>query len=93
MTNGADCNAGGSPSCTTRCRISFWTNPGTITITNPTVANTVVGGLKSYRGPDPIVMVRVQAIVPYTALGFLGFLGLGPITLTATHEERLFGVR
>ena len=78
----------------TEYRISWWTDPTTISITPILVPNNLVSGIKEYRGPDPIVMVRVQAIVPYSLpLGFLGYLGLGPITLTATHEERLFGVR
>jgi Flp pilus assembly protein TadG len=74
-------------------RVSWWNDPTTITITYPTVANTVVGGLKSYRGGDNIVLVQVAANVDYQGLGFLGFLGLGSITLHAQHEERLYGVR
>jgi len=49
--------------------------------------------VKCYRGGDSIVLVTVSTDVPYQALGFLGFLKLGTITLHAQHEERLFGVR
>lgn len=49
--------------------------------------------VKCYRGGDNVVKVTVSTDVPYQTLGFLGFLGLGTITLHAQHEERLFGVR
>ena len=74
-------------------RISWWNDPNTVTITYPTVANTLVGGVKSYRGGDTITMVTVSTDVPYQAVGFLGYLGLGSITLHAQHEERLYGIR
>ena len=74
-------------------RISWWNNPNTVVITNPSVPNTLISGVKSYRGGDNIFMVKVVADVPYQALGFLGYLGLGSITLHAQHEERLYGVR
>ena len=48
------------------------------------------------RGRDTsgnIYVVTVSTDVAYPALGFLGYLGLGTITLHASHEERLFGVR
>ncbi len=75
-------------------RVSWWNNANTmIAIAYPTTPNPVVGGAQTYRGPDPIVKVRVTASVPYQALGFLGYLSLGSITLAASHEERHFGIR
>jgi hypothetical protein len=38
-------------------------------------------------------MVTVSTNVAYGELGFLGYLGVGPVTLTASHQERLYGVR
>ena len=74
-------------------RFSWWNNPSMVTVTYRNVPNTLIGGVKSYRGGDNIVMVSVSTDVPYQALGFLGYLGLGSITLHAQHEERLYGVR
>ena len=74
-------------------RFSWWNNPSMVTVTYRNVPNTLISGVKSYRGGDNIVMVSVSTDVPYQALGFLGYLGLGPITLHAQHEERLYGVR
>ena len=70
-------------------RISWWNDPNTVVITNPTRANPS----GAYRGSDPIYMVQVTTDVPYQSLGFLGYLGLGSITLHAQHEERLYGNR
>lgn len=37
--------------------------------------------------------VCVSADIDYEQLGFLDYLGLGPITITAKHEQRYFGIR
>ena len=37
-------------------------------------------------------LVTVSAHVPYPPLGFLEFLGVGPVTILASHQERLSGV-
>jgi Flp pilus assembly protein TadG len=75
-------------------RVSWWA-PSTVTVSYTTVANgpTACSGTRCYRGGDTIVLVTVNTSVAYSPLGFLGYLGLGAITLTSTHQERLFGVR
>ncbi len=75
-------------------RVSWWA-PSTVAIAYTTVANgaTDCGGERCYRGGDSIVLVTVSTSVAYQPLGFLGFIGLGSITLSTSHQERLFGVR
>lgn len=74
-------------------RVSWW-NPANVGITYGTVANgaTLCGGQRCYRGGDSLVIVTVTTSVPYSPLGYLGFLGLDTINLTFSHQERLFGV-
>ena len=74
-------------------RFSWWNNPNMVTVSYRNVPNTLISGIKSYRAGDNVVMVTVSTDVPYQALGFLGYLSLGSITLHAQHEERLYGVR
>jgi Flp pilus assembly protein TadG len=73
-------------------RISWWT-PADVVITPTTVVNDDGFGNKLYRGQANITMVTVSTSVTYQSLGFLNYLGLGPITLSAQHEERIIGVR
>jgi Flp pilus assembly protein TadG len=75
-------------------RVSWWA-PSTVSVTYSDVANgpTECEGVRCYRGGDTIVVVTVSTDVAYSPLGFLGFLGLDSITLSSTHQERLFGVR
>ena len=75
-------------------RVTGWT-AGNVTVAYSTIANGTgsCGAARCFRGGDTITMVTVNASVPYTSLGFMGYLGLGSITLSATHQERLFGVR
>jgi hypothetical protein len=48
-------------------------------------------GRRLYRGGDPIVIVRVATTVDYAGLGLLNVIGLGPIRISAAHEERYVG--
>lgn len=73
-------------------RVDWWI-PSNVAIAYTTVANNDGFGNKLYRGGANIVMVTVSTSVPYQPLGFLGYLGVGTINLSASHEERLFGVR
>lgn len=76
-------------------RVSWWA-PSTVGIAYGSVANTPNGACgvqRCYRGGDALVIVTVSTSVPYSPLGYLGFLGLGSITLNFSHQERLFGVR
>ena len=75
-------------------RVADWI-PGDVFVAYTTFANgpTSCGSAKCYRGGDTITTVRVWTSEAYQPLGFLGYLGLGTITLNASHEERLYGVR
>ena len=65
--------------------------PRDITYAYRQVPNTrdAATGLSPYRGADTILIVTVTARPTYNGIGFLTFLGLGPIPLTITHEERV----
>lgn len=74
-------------------RLSWWAL-GDVTVTTADVANPidVNTGARTYRGPDPIKIVRVTATASYPGLGFLTFLGLGSaLTFSVYHEERVIG--
>lgn len=75
-------------------RVSWWSTSN-VTVSWSTVANpTLSGNLQTYRYSGAVPIVTVSANVPYTSLGFLGFLGLGTsINISASHQERVFGVR
>ena len=77
----------------TSYRVSWWNNPSMVNVVYTTVTNIDGSGNKLYRGGDTIPLVTVSTSVIYPSLGLLGYFGLGPITLSASHEERLFGVR
>jgi Flp pilus assembly protein TadG len=75
-------------------RVSWWA-PSNVGIAYGTVANTPNGACgvpRCYRGGDTLVVVTVSTNVPYSPLGYLGFLGLDTINLSFSHQERLFGV-
>ncbi len=75
-------------------RISWWA-PGTVTVTYATIANgaTSCGSTRCYRPIGDVPVVTVSTSVAYQPLGYLGYLGRGSITLTASHQERVIGVR
>jgi hypothetical protein len=71
--------AGGSP------LFGGWTDLGTVHVGDDVapvtcLANPRPGGLA-------LPQITVTARAPYADLGMLRFLGLGPITLTATHQQ------
>ncbi|RWC48717.1 MAG: pilus assembly protein [Mesorhizobium sp.] len=50
----------------------------------------VEAGVTKYRSTTPqVCIVRAVGNYPYTGVGMLSFIGIGPITLHGTHEERL----
>ncbi len=67
--------------------LSTWTDPATITFTVTCLDNTGAG----YRGQADIPIVTTSISVPYTQVGFLSFLGVGPLNLQASHQEVNFG--
>lgn len=73
-------------------RVAGWST-SQVTVTWSTVSNTAVNGVTPYRYAGNVPIVTVSTTVPYSTLGFLGFLGLGSMTIKAQHKERVFGVR
>jgi Flp pilus assembly protein TadG len=76
-------------------RVAGWTT-SQVTISYffvPNVANGPCGVEKCFRGPDTITMVTVSTSYPYQSVGFMGFLGFGSTSLTASHQERIIGNR
>ena len=72
-------------------RVAWW-NVGDITVAVTPIANPVDPGTgtRTYRGPDPIQVVRVSTTATYPGLGFLSLLGLGSsISVSAFHEQRV----
>jgi Flp pilus assembly protein TadG len=50
----------------------------------------VVGGVTQYLSVTPqVCIVRATGALPYAGIGMLSLLGIGPITLNGSHEERL----
>jgi Flp pilus assembly protein TadG len=77
--NGAP--TGGTP------RVSYWTDPASITVQVDCFDNTA--GV--YRGQPGIPLITVSASVSYQDLGFLDALGLSAPTFTARHQEMHVG--
>jgi Flp pilus assembly protein TadG len=73
-------------------RVSWW-QASHVQITyeltpNPVDATT---GRRLYRGDDPLRVIRVSTSLDYPGLGLLTGVGLGPVRMTAAHEERYVG--
>jgi Flp pilus assembly protein TadG len=80
-----DSASNGSISGTT-ARVATW-GVGNVTVSCPSFDNS--GG--TYSGPTSIYSVTVSTSFPDPALGFLGFLKLGTLSLSASHTERSIG--
>jgi Flp pilus assembly protein TadG len=74
---------GGTP------RVRDWTTAG-VQVTYEPIANPRddASGLRQHRGDDNIYIVRVTGTMNYTGIGMLRTLGIGPVAVTAAHEER-----
>ncbi|BCH33033.1 pilus biosynthesis protein TadE [Mesorhizobium sp. L-8-10] len=73
-------------------RVTDWT--AAVAITTYTTTNNVdsVTGLQDYRGTGAnVTTVRVTTSYTYGATSLLAYIGLGPITFTASQEERFIG--
>jgi Flp pilus assembly protein TadG len=58
-----------------------WADPATVSVPDPPcLANPRLNA-------DPLPQITVTATAPYADLGMLSVLGLGPITLTVSHQE------
>jgi Flp pilus assembly protein TadG len=70
----------------------YWWSTSAVSISTSSIANPINAGTgaSTYRGPDPLTVVRVSTTASYPGLGFLGYLGLGSaLTFTVFHEERV----
>jgi Flp pilus assembly protein TadG len=75
----------------TNKRLPWW-DVGNVSVTLSSIPNPVdpVTGARTWRGPDPIRIVRVATTATYPGLGLLTLLGLGPtLTISTFHEERV----
>ncbi len=82
----------GSVDGTGALRVKWWQSAD-IQITYETTPNPVDPntGRRSYRGGDPLIVVRVRTEFDYNGFGLLGSAGLGPLKVIAAHEERHVG--
>ena len=77
--------AGGVP------RVKGWT-PAMVAIRCSRVVNSAgAAGLKMYRGGNTIYVVTASTLFARPSLGFFGFLGLQPPTISVSHSERVIG--
>jgi Flp pilus assembly protein TadG len=82
----------GNVAGTGNARVTNWGAANvTIDIANAAdCRDAVVGGVAQYRSVTPSVcIVRATSTFNYQGVALLAFLGLGPITLNSSHEERL----
>ena len=73
-------------------RVVGWI-PANVSVSYTDITNDDGSGNKIYRGGASIKVVTVSTTFAYQNIGFLGYLGLGAITLSPSHEERYYGVR
>jgi Flp pilus assembly protein TadG len=74
-------------------RVAWW-NTSDVSITLATISNPInpATGSRTYRGTDPLRIVRVSTTTTYPGLGFLNYLSLGSaLTFNLYHEERVIG--
>ncbi|MGO4642041.1 TadE/TadG family type IV pilus assembly protein [Mesorhizobium sp. 2RAF45] len=82
----------GNVAGTGNARVSGWQKANvTVTIAaSASCHNAVVAGVTQYRSTTPqVCIVRAAGTYPYTGVGMLALIGIGPITLSGFHEERL----
>jgi Flp pilus assembly protein TadG len=64
-------------------RVSYWTDPASITVQVDCFDNSA----GTYRGQVGMPLITVSASVAYDDLGFLDALGLSAMTFTARHQQ------
>lgn len=87
QTNAKNLAVTGTLDGTGTARVTGWATSD-VTITIETVANP---GQALYRGPDPVNIAHVATTFNYSDIGMLGALGLGPLSVSATYEQRVLG--
>ncbi|TPK77061.1 pilus assembly protein [Mesorhizobium sp. B2-4-15] len=80
----------GNPTGTAPARVSGWLTSNVTVTMNNSCQDTVVGGVTQYRSTTAqVCTVRASGTYPYSGVGMLSFIGIGPITLQGSHDERL----
>lgn len=76
----------------TPARVSGW-RAEDVAITSTLIDNPVdaVTGARTYRGPDPICVVRVTSSYAHSGMGLFTRLGFIPTTVSVSHAERWIG--
>jgi Flp pilus assembly protein TadG len=69
-------------------RVPGWT-AADVEVSTRNVDNS--GSPAPYRGPATIHIAVVETTFNYADIGMLGALGLGPISVSASHEQRVLG--
>jgi len=87
QTNAKNLAVTGTLDGTGAARVTGWAT-GDVTVTIETVANP---GRALYRGPDPVNIAHLATTFSYSDIGMLSALGLGPIAVSATYEQRVIG--
>jgi Flp pilus assembly protein TadG len=70
-------------------RVKDWATSG-VQVTYEPIANPrdATTGLRAHRGDNTIYVVRVTGTMNYTGVGLLQALRVGPVIVSAAHEER-----
>ncbi|MEI8717239.1 TadE/TadG family type IV pilus assembly protein [Mesorhizobium sp. ISC11] len=80
----------GNPTGTAPARVAGWQTSDVTVTTNNNCKDAVSGGVIQYRSTTAqVCTVRAAGTYPYTGVGMLSFIGIGPITLNGSHDERL----
>ena len=82
----------GSVTGTASPRVAWW-QASHIQVTYRTTPNPVDPntGSRLYRGGNPLTVIHVATTVDYGGQGLLAMMKLGPIRVSAAHEERYVG--
>ncbi|MDG4895300.1 pilus assembly protein [Mesorhizobium sp. WSM4976] len=80
----------GNVAGTGNARVPNW-QKANVTVTIGTGCHdAVVGGVMQYRSTTAqVCVVQADGTYPYTGVGMLSLIGIGPITLSGSHQERL----
>jgi Flp pilus assembly protein TadG len=80
----------GNAAGTGNARIATWQTSNVTVNTAFACNDAVVAGVTRYRSTTAqVCTVRVAGTFPYTGVGMLSIIGIGPITLSGYHDERL----
>jgi Flp pilus assembly protein TadG len=80
----------GNATGTAPARVDGWQISDVTVTMNNSCQDAVVGGVTKYRSTTAqVCVVRAVGTYPYTGVGMLSIIGIGPITLSGLHEERL----